>query len=88
MMIELRVCFEVNGLAEDEDGNPCSAGLQMTIGNAQKEIDYDKLTQNIDIEKVIEYAGLAGIVKPEDVKVITPEEYDRLYGWEDGENDG
>lgn len=79
-MAKLRVCFEVNGFAEDENGNPCPAGLQMSIGDAKKEIEYEKLTENIDIEKVLDYAGLSGFVKPEDVKIITPEEYDRLYG--------
>lgn len=79
-MTDLRVCFEVKGFAEDENGNPCPAGLQMNIGNVKKEIEYEKLTQNIDIEKVIEYAGLSGIVKPEDVRVITPEEYDERFG--------
>ena len=79
-MAELRVCFEINGFAEDENGNPCPAGLQMNIGNANKEIEYEKLTENIDIEKVIEYAGLSGIVKPEDVRIITPEEYDERFG--------
>lgn len=78
-MAELRVCFEINGFAEDENGNPCPAGLQMNIGNANKEIEYEKLTANIDIEKVIEYAGLSGIVKPEDVRIITPEEYDERF---------
>ena len=79
-MAKLRVCFEVNGFAEDENGNPCPAGLQMTIGDAKKEVEYGELTRNIDIEKVIDYAGLSGIVKPEDVRIITPEEYDERFG--------
>ena len=82
MMAELRVCFEIKGLAEDENGEPCACGFQMSFGTTEKEIDYETLTKNVNITAVLQYAGLSGIVKPEDVKVITPEEYDRLYGEE------
>ena len=84
-MADLRVCFEINGLATDENGDPCACGLQMSFRTAEKEIDYSELTKDINIPAVIELAMLSGVVKPEDVRVITPEEYDRLYG---GDVDG
>lgn len=77
--MKIRVCFELS--TRDEDGNINSTfGLAMTIGESEKEIDYQKLTALINKEGVLRMACLDGIVKPEDMRIITPEEYDREYG--------
>lgn len=79
-MAEVRVCFEVSGLAEDKNGNPCPCGLQITIGETEREIDYAELVENISLSAVADL--LPGNVKPEDLTVITPEEYDAKYAGE------
>lgn len=79
-MAELRVCFEVNGLAVDENGTPCPAGMQLSFGETEKQIDYAKLTENISIPELLKLAALDTFVKIEDVRIITPEEYDEQYG--------
>lgn len=82
-MSELRICFEVNGLGIDADGIPCPAGLQISWGQSEKEINYAELARRIDIPALLEAASLRILketITPEDVKVITPEEYDRKYG--------
>ena len=83
--MKLRICFEVDGLGEDEEGNPVPAGLAMTLGETEKRVDYQEFTKNISIEGVLKSVCLDGIVKPEDVRIITQEEYDEKYG-NDGED--
>lgn len=78
--MKLRVCFEIDGLAEDEHGDPAPAGLDITFGEAEKQVDYQELVQNISIDGVLKFVCLDGIVRPEDVRIITPEEYDEKYG--------
>lgn len=81
--MKIRVCFELS--TRDESGNINGTfGLAMTIGESEKEIDYQKLTASINKEGVLRTACLDGIVKPEDMRIITPEEYDREY-WEDAD---
>lgn len=78
-MNELIIYFEINGLASDEHGNPCPAGMQLSLGETEKQVDYSELTRNINIPGVLKLASLDGIVKPEDVTVLTPEEYQARY---------
>ncbi len=80
--MKIRVCFELS--TRDEDGNINNTfGLSMSIGEIEKEIDYQKLTASINKEGVLRTVCLDGIVKPEDMRIITPEEYDREYGEDD-----
>lgn len=81
-MAEIRICFEVNGIAEDEGGMPCPAGLQITLGESDKEIDYAELVKDVNIPAVLKMAFLQDYIKPENVRVITPEEYDLRFGEE------
>ena len=78
--MKLRICFEIDGLGVDEGGNPAPAGLAMTLGKTEKKVDYQEFAKNISIESVLKTVCLDGIVKPEDVRIITPEEYDEKYG--------
>lgn len=84
-MADLRLCFEADGLAQDENGKPCSVGMEFMIPGAKKEIPYEKLTSGLDLDHVLEFLGLSEIIGPENVRVITPEEYDKRYG---GKKDG
>lgn len=80
--MKIRVCFELS--TRNEAGNVDSTfGLSMTIGESGKEIDYQKLTASINKEGVLRTACLDSIVKPEDMRIITPEEYDEKYGDEE-----
>lgn len=78
-MNRLRVCFEIDGIAVDEHGEPCPAGLQIDLGETSKTIPYEELTENINIPELLKAAGLA-FISVSDVRVITPEEYDEKYG--------
>ena len=78
--VKLRMCFEINGLAEDEHGDLAPAGLAVTLGETRDHVDYQELVQNIDIAGVLKLVCLNDIVRPEDVKIITPKEYAEKYG--------
>lgn len=78
-MYKVRVCFEIApsaGMAQDEQGNPGSVGGQISIGESLKEFPYEELTKDLNIEALA--ASLH--VKPEDITIITPAEYDERYG--------
>ena len=78
-MYRVRACFEIAGMAADENGNPAPAGLQITLGESIKEVPYDELIKAADFDAIAAMFH----VKPEDITTITPEEYDERYG--DGE---
>lgn len=80
--MELRICFEVSTM---DNGEPCAFGMQVSLGETGKAIEYETLAKAVDIEKLISVACLdtLGVTKG-DIRIITPEEYDSLYG-EDGE---
>lgn len=86
-MKEVRVCFEIKNMSIDENGQPAPAGIKATIGNVPDEkfaqMDYMKVFGGVDILQIMRDLGLDEITKgrtAEDVRLITPEEYDRLYG--------
>lgn len=82
-MNKVRICFEIDGLGEDEQGNPCPAGAQISLGESPLNIDYHELTKDLNIPGCLKLMHLDTIVKPEDVRIITPEEYDERYGDEE-----
>ena len=83
--MKLRICFEVSTM---DDGQPCTFGMQLDLGETDQPIEYGTLTKAVNIDKLLEVASLDTIgVTKESLKIITPEEYDRLYG-EDADEDG
>lgn len=82
-MYKLRICLEVNGLAEDEHGNPRPVGICLEMEYPEeKAISPEKYKENmnrVSIPAVLKAASLDNIVKPENCRLITPEEYDERY---------
>lgn len=78
-MYKVRACFEVAGMATDENGNPAPAGLQIQLGEALNEWPYEDLIARLDLNKV----AAAIHVDPAAITVITPQEYDERYGDEE-----
>lgn len=83
MSYKIRVCFEVS-VADEEGLN--AFGMQVSMGETDTAVDYEQLTKAVDIDKLISVACLdtMGVTK-DAVRIITPEEYDRLYGEEDND---
>lgn len=83
--MELRICFEVSTMDNEE---PCAFGMQLSLGETSNAVDYETIAKAVDVDKLISLARLDTLgVKKEDIRIITPAEYDALYG-EDGDNDG
>ena len=78
--MELRICFEVSIM---DNGEPCKFGMQVSLGETSKPVDYEELAKAVDMDKLISVTSLDAIgVTKEDVKIITPDVYDELYGEE------
>lgn len=75
-MYKIRICLEVDGLAQDENRQPCPSGVQIEIGESEIEIPYDKPTSSVDITRVLQAACLDAIVDSGNAHFISPEEYD------------
>ena len=74
-MMEARACFEVAW-------GDYTFGMQVSLGDEASEVvDREQLEKLINVEKLISAACLdeLGVTK-DDVRVITPAEYDELYG--------
>lgn len=80
--MKIRICFEIEGLAVDENGNPAPAGLCMTLDMSDdtKLPSYQELVKSIKKEGLLQMTCLDGLAQPDDVVFITSEEYDRKYG--------
>ena len=85
-MKNARVCFEICNAARDKEGNPCPVGVQFSAEGEDglpvklNEAEYEAMAKGVNIPNLLELIGLEGVVKPEDVRMITPEEYDKQYG--------
>ena len=78
----LRICFELMVNTDPEVGG-FPVGLQLTIPDAKEDLPYEKLTQGLDLAAVLHEFGLDNIARPEDLRIITPEEFDEKYGDDD-----
>lgn len=84
-MKKVRVCFEVQGLAIDERGNPAPAGMEFTIGEVPDE-KYEAAMKSVKAVKALDILHFVGLdsfaseYKESDFRLISPEEYDHEYG--------
>ena len=91
-MKKVRICLEIQGLGQDEHGAPCPGGLCLTIGDEEApEISGEEYQQLMDESEALQdelmqeiaakdTAFLEGLYRPENCRIIPPEEYDRKYG--------
>ena len=86
-MKKLRICLEVPGLAEDENGDACSGYVCLTTGDDDADEiagdAYRDLMSGINIAEVLKMACLDNFCKPEECRLLTPEEYDEKCGEEE-----
>lgn len=75
-MYEANIYLEIAGMAQDDQGNPRPVGAKISIGRSLKEIPYEELTHNLNVNAIAEMLN----VQPEDIAIITPEEYEERYG--------
>ena len=81
---EIRICLEIQGLVEDENGKPCPGGLCVTLvedtDTEPTAEEYAELMEVVSIDAVLQAAMLYGRYTAADCRLISPEEYDRKYG--------
>lgn len=81
---KLNIYLEISGAARDEQGNPQSAGMCMTIGDPDSDEitgeEYRKALERITVEAVLKAAGLTGVYAPSACRTIMPQEYLEKYG--------
>jgi len=84
-MREIAIYMKVFGLGIDENGNKDYAGVKLSMGEFKEgsEIPYEELIKKVHIDELPKILHLDGIIKSEDIEIITQEEYDRDYGDED-----
>lgn len=75
-MYEANIYLEIAGMAQDDQGNPRPVGAKISIGESLKDIPYEELTHNLNVNAIAEMLN----VKPEAITIITPEKYDEGYG--------
>lgn len=80
-MNDLILYFEVDNIATDEDGTPVTAGMQLTIGqaNAPAGYNYDEFSKNVDLDAIADMLH----VPHGSARVISKEEYEAEYPEED-----
>ena len=74
--MKLKIYFE----ASWRDGS--KFGVAMDLGETERPIDCQMLAGSIDKGALLRACGLDGAVRPEDVTILTPEEYELEYGEE------
>ena len=82
-MNEIVFYFEVSekaGMAFDRNGAPAKCGLSMNLGKAPVPHSYSELMRKCPQCREATSEMTHGFVKPDDLRIITPEEYQRLYG--------
>ena len=78
--------FEVQNIAEDEQGNPCPAGMKVCVAKSVTLEAYDMLAARFealaatDERAVFHVLKLDEILDVDKVRFITREEYERKYG--------
>lgn len=82
-MKKLMICLEIQGLAENENGEPRPAGLCIELGEVPDEgfqEKYVQLMKSISVEDVLRFTHFDEQFTAADCRFITPEEYDEKYG--------
>ncbi len=82
-MNKIRVCIEamLPAISNSEDRTP--VGLEMVFGETEQAVDYAKIAElfeEVGKNDIIKLFCLEAICQPEDIRIITPEEYDEEYG--------
>ena len=78
-MNKLVVYFEIDGFGIDENNNPCPIGMKLELGESETPVPYEELTKNLSIPSFLEFVGFQDVIKPEMVRVISPEKYKKEY---------
>ena len=83
-MKNMKVCYRVT---ITQDGETGTYGLSIEAQGIRDEVTYEQLAASVDKQLLIDKVGLHGVVTPEQMEVITPEQFAAEFGDEAGEDD-
>lgn len=74
------IYMEIMEIAEDENGDPVPTGMEINMGDISqgRKIPYDVLAAAINVPALLSNFGLD--LKPDDIKMLTPDVYAKKYG--------
>lgn len=82
-MKKMKVCYRV---AVTKDGETSTYGLSIEVDGVKDETTYEQLAAAVDKQLLIDKVGLTGVVKPEQMEVITPEQFAAEFGDDEPSN--
>lgn len=90
-MKKVRICFEVKGLGVDGSGAPAPAGMEFTIGEVpddkyEEAMNSMKGLKAMEILRFLRLDSFASEHTESDFRLMSPEDYDQLYGNEEKGN--
>lgn len=87
----LALYFEIDDMAIDQDGNHSPDGMKLSFGEVENLPPYEELTKNIDLDRLIASFPVLNLLEKEQKKgkihIISPEQYEKLYGDDDASQD-
>ena len=84
----LRLCLEITRV--DTENWPVPFGVSIELGEVPEKVfqeRYELLLQHIKPIGLLKLAGLEKMIREEDCRIISPEEYDQKYGDRVSEDD-
>lgn len=87
----LAIYLEIDDMGTDQDGNSVPAGMKVDFGEAKNVPPYEELVKNINLAALVNIMPFPRTLEPElkaklkagKIRIITPEQYEELYGDDD-----
>jgi len=76
--MKVRICYKIT--LTGENGQPEHHGMSLELDAIKEGITYQQLAAVIDKQKLIDMACLTDVVKPDQMELITPEDFDKEFG--------
>lgn len=86
MMKDLNLYFEIKDMSEDDEGNLFPAGIKVTIAKNIAIETYEKMLneiEEVDEKTLMKWLNMDELFDIDKARLISQEEYERLYGDEE-----
>lgn len=77
----VRICFRIT--MTGDDGKPEQHGMCFELKHVKEGVTAEQLAACLDKQGLIDVVGLTGHVTPEQMELITPEQFDAEFSDED-----
>ena len=79
--MDVRICFRIT--IPGDNGEPKQHGMCLELNHVREGITAELLGACINKQRLIDAACLTGIVTPDQMEMISPEEFDKLFSEDD-----